>query len=435
MGSLVRPHYTTIDTKTGKRVKRRSTKWYVQIKNAQGKWVRESAYVDKELSRKKLIRRETEVAEEIELGPYVLAARKPLTLVDEDPAKQGHAEDFRDDMRNRGLKITHWRTTYNRLIWVLEKGEIKAFSDLVPANVNKALAKLVGSGKSVGSRNGYLTAVKSFGSWLKENSRVRENPFSSLSKDSTEGFETFVRRPLTEQEFSALFQYVEHAPPFDDISGLDRAALYATAAYTGFRRTELSTVLPESFTLDAEPRLTVVAGKSKRKKKEIIPLHESVAAYLAKWLKGRPKGVPLWPIGDKRTAEMIRADLLAIGIEAYVPGLPGDPPTVIDFHSLRGTFISRLASAGVAPKLAQELARHSSVDLTMNVYAKMTTDQRIAAVAILPSLAQGLAQPLHKTRPHDAVLGRKSPQEQSAKSNGQQGSKGRQKPKKKARDS
>lgn len=42
---------------------------------------------------------------------------------------------------------------------------------------------------------------------------------------------------------------------------------------------------------------------------------------------------------------------------------------VTDFHSLRHTFISNLVNAGVAPKDAKELARHSTITLTMDRYA------------------------------------------------------------------
>jgi site-specific recombinase XerD len=47
---------------------------------------------------------------------------------------------------------------------------------------------------------------------------------------------------------------------------------------------------------------------------------------------------------------------------------------VVDFHALRHTFISNLARAGVHPRNAQALARHSTIDLTMNVYTHVAMD-------------------------------------------------------------
>jgi hypothetical protein len=43
-----------------------------------------------------------------------------------------------------------------------------------------------------------------------------------------------------------------------------------------------------------------------------------------------------------------------------------DADHVADFHALRHTYISNLASAGVHPKIAQALARHSTITLTMD---------------------------------------------------------------------
>ncbi|MBU4273250.1 MAG: tyrosine-type recombinase/integrase, partial [Planctomycetes bacterium] len=49
----------------------------------------------------------------------------------------------------------------------------------------------------------------------------------------------------------------------------------------------------------------------------------------------------------------------------------------VDVHSLRHTFGTLLSVAGVAPRTAQAAMRHSSIDLTMNVY----TDPKLLDVA------------------------------------------------------
>ena len=54
-------------------------------------------------------------------------------------------------------------------------------------------------------------------------------------------------------------------------------------------------------------------------------------------------------------------------------GLDGedDQGRVLDLHSLRVTFISRLSAAGVHPRTTQALARHAKIDLTMRVYTDL----------------------------------------------------------------
>jgi integrase len=70
--------------------------------------------------------------------------------------------------------------------------------------------------------------------------------------------------------------------------------LYFVAAYTGLRASELASLSPSSFDLTATPpTLTVKAGYSKHKRKDVLPLHPELVRQLATWLKGRD-GL-LWP--------------------------------------------------------------------------------------------------------------------------------------------
>ena len=57
-----------------------------------------------------------------------------------------------------------------------------------------------------------------------------------------------------------------------------------------------------------------------------------------------------------------------------------------DFHSLRHTFITHLVGSGVHPKLAKELARHSTITLTMDRYAHVGLLDMNTALESLPGL-------------------------------------------------
>ena len=65
----------------------------------------------------------------------------------------------------------------------------------------------------------------------------------------------------------------------------------------------------------------------------------------------------------------------------------------MDIHSLRVTFNTWLANAGVHPRIAQELMRHEDIDITMNVYTDAGLFDLSAAVEALPPLHH----PLHRT--------------------------------------
>ena len=56
-----------------------------------------------------------------------------------------------------------------------------------------------------------------------------------------------------------------------------------------------------------------------------------------------------------------------------------------EFHANRHTFITNLCRAGVAPKVAQSLARHSTITLTMDVYSHTDSGERADTVRSLPA--------------------------------------------------
>jgi len=58
----------------------------------------------------------------------------------------------------------------------------------------------------------------------------------------------------------------------------------------------------------------------------------------------------------------------------------------VDVHSLRHTFATLLSKAGVVPRMAQELMRHSDIRLTMNVYTHLQLVDTAGAVETLPTI-------------------------------------------------
>lgn len=76
---------------------------------------------------------------------------------------------------------------------------------------------------------------------------------------------------------------------------------------------------------------------------------------------------------------MIKADLNTAG----VPYKDAND-RYADFHALRHTFISNLARAGVHPRNAQVLARHSTIDLTMNVYTHIAMEDLVSDIEAMP---------------------------------------------------
>jgi integrase len=113
--------------------------------------------------------------------------------------------------------------------------------------------------------------------------------------------------------------------------------------------------------------------RAKNRKATRQPVPAGVAAELRPWLASKPAGRQLWP-GSwwRKAAEMLRLDLDTAGVPYKLAGPDG--PLFSDFHSFRHTYVTHLAAAGVHPKHAQELARHSDIRLTMERYTHAEAD-------------------------------------------------------------
>ena len=90
---------------------------------------------------------------------------------------------------------------------------------------------------------------------------------------------------------------------------------------------------------------------------------------------------------------MVRQDLEAAGIPYEAAA------GVFDFHALRHQFLSDLASSGVHPKVAQELARHSTITLTMDRYSQVLEKQKMDALESLPAVGKGTTKGTQTSAP------------------------------------
>ena len=117
-------------------------------------------------------------------------------------------------------------------------------------------------------------------------------------------------------------------------------------------------------------------------------LAEKLAQYRRQALKDGRAEVPMaLPAGTKLfhvpqdLVGIFDRDLVAAGIKKTdVDG------RTLDVHCLRHTFATLLAKAGVVPRMAQELMRHSDIRLTMNVYTHLQLVDTAGAVEALPSI-------------------------------------------------
>ncbi|HUS48406.1 MAG TPA: tyrosine-type recombinase/integrase, partial [Phycisphaerae bacterium] len=387
------PHetYTVPLNAKGTRIVYESAEWWVGFEDAAGDWQEAKGYTDRTASEALMV----QLVKKAERGQIGVA--DPMGDHRRRPIGE-HVAGFRKHLEDRDDTPEHVALTVQRVEAVIAGTGAGTVADLSAGRVAAYLAELrkVGLPKrpeskrkrkalSVASANHYTRAVRAFGRWLVADRRAPENPAEGLSLLKSEAKDRKRRRrALSAEELKRLVEAARKSGrSFRSLSGADRGILYTVAAYTGLRASELASLTPASLDLSDGPTVTCAAAYTKNGQEAVLPLRPDLAAALSAWVGDKAADVPLWPgtWAKKASAKMIRVDLEAAGIE-----YKDASDRYADFHSLRHTFLSSLARAGVHPKNAQELARHSRIDLTMGVYTHVCREDLAASVAALPDL-------------------------------------------------
>jgi integrase len=388
--SIRKKAYKRLNPKTGQMESVKCRNWTIRLRDADGVVRDFPGFRDKGAT----LQREAQLLKQIELEKS--GVRDPFKDHRSRPLKE-HLADFEKQLRNQERCDGHIRTTVNQVRKVFELSGAKIVKDVTASKVENALATLRQDGRSISSRNHYLTSAKSFFEWMVRDRRIDANPIKCLRKANVAVDRRRVRRALPMIELQTLIRTTLGEKSYETLSGTQRAVAYLFAAYTGLRRNEIGSLTRSSFKLQANPpQVLVKAAHSKHRKADVIVLPQHVAQIVGNYLEGCPAGQdePVLPIAGRRTSEMLARDLKAAGIDVGVA-----ETGIVDFHSLRVTFITRLAESGVLPKVTQELARHSDINLTMNTYTKIEVDARRSAVESLPKVQCEIPvaelQPLH----------------------------------------
>ena len=391
------------------KVKARSKVWSARYRDADGIVREVKLFRDKTASQQKLaeLRMKAEHGKAGLISCYDESARKPLNE---------HLADWLKALRARNRSDGHVTKLGNSVQRVVDACGWKRLKDLSSTAAEQYLAErresvvtdeMTEPGLSFAASNDYVAALKNFGNWLIKGRPKRwpENPFDGVGKLNADEDVRLERRPATLDEFKRLLVAASHGEPFRGLTGTDRVMLYLVASETGLRANELASLTVGSLDLDARiPAITVEAVSSKRRRRDVQPIRPELAARLRTWLPQRERtasslrlrdnaDVKLWPgTWSEKGAVMLRRDLDAAGVP-----FEDTAGRRLDFHSLRGTFATNLAMAGVSPKAAQELMRHSDINLPMRTYTQLSLNDVASDLSKLPSLPTGEPQTLRAT--------------------------------------
>ena len=283
---------------------------------------------------------------------------------------------------------SHLKERINKLRWWEERLHIKTLSDLIGIlpHVEIALRGLQEGGYN-GERNGvspktlknYAETMRTFCTWAKKRGYLDHNPLEDMVHFNGEAVSQ--KRVLNPKE---LLRVMAVAPDH-------RRLLYELALTTGLRAGELRALTLKCVDLNREV-LILDSAWTKNRKSGLQPIPRELAERLIEYGKsGNAKDLyqkhygrsdarvldipenPLLFVSTHPSRELEK-DLRAAGIPKNIPG-----EGKVDFHSLRACFVTNIIDSGANAKEAQELARHSNPNLTMNIYAK-TRKESLAAI-------------------------------------------------------
>lgn len=401
MANLYKKPIIVTDPKTGKKVKRKSKKWWGRYRDEFGMEKRVPLATDKTAAQTMLNER-VKKAEQRQAGIIDRFDEHRKRPIGE------HVADFEKHMTAKGNSPEQVKLVAVRCRRIIAACGATRYGDLSASRVQGFLADLCEKeNKSIQTSNHYLRAIKQFTRWLVKDRRAPDNALAHMAMQNVSTDRRHDRRPISTEELTAVLQAASKGPVVRQMLGADRAMLYAVAAYTGLRASELASLTRESFDLNLDnPTVTVAAAYSKRRRQDVLPLHESLVALIRPWLTAKPEGQSVWPgnwAKGKKAGAMLRADLKRARLAWIEEAAKDEDETnrrersnflaykdnegrYADFHALRHTFITNMVKSGVAPKAAQSLARHSTIDLTMNVYTSLTVHDQASALASLPAV-------------------------------------------------
>lgn len=272
--------------------------------------------------------------------------------------------EYADWMEGRATSAKRIKETRRVLAAWSKAVKADTLADVDAIRTESWLAAISRSGRSRSTRNTYTSMVCGFTRWATDNHRMFRNELSGVRKLNENVDQRQPSRAMTVAEFDAL---IAAAPP-------DRQLWYMLAGRMGLRWSEVRRLRWDQFDLDGK-WLALDAAGTKSQRADSLPVPDDLIAVL------RDRMGIGWMFTETVTLRTWKKDLVRAGLVKLVdPSLPestrynrsnlGCYQTygLIDRKSLRKTFGTHLAIAGVDLRITQRLMRHSDPKLTMKLY-------------------------------------------------------------------
>ena len=332
----------------GRPIYKESKRWSIEYTDAAGRKRTVPGYTDKVATKQRAADIERSVARQ----------REGIVDVDfehKDKPLSKHIVDWLADLERSGRSPAYRNKLASRVGRMQNELGWRGLASIRTDKVTSWLVRLSSDGLATRTVNHYLEAASAFCNWCVSQSRMERNPLLNVAKAPV--VEPRVRRrAATVKELSRLIA-----------SSPRRALVYVVATLTGLRRNEMKLLQWGDVVLEHDrPHIALRAETTKSRRADTVALNAEVAERL-RCAKPPGAGTADRVFSSIPKSETFRRDLERAGIPVVLDGKK------LDFHALRVTHGTLLATSGATIREAMEQMRHTDVRLTTKVY----TDPRL----------------------------------------------------------
>ena len=265
----------------------------------------------------------------------------------------------------------------------LGKRERLSIAAIGPADLRQWRSSLEKKGLSAATVNGSLRIISSAFERARRLGYIQANP--CLGLESLKDEEKGEKDCFTTEQIKALLQ---------EAKGTDWEGAILAGINTGLRRGDLTNLTWDLIDTANKDTWFLSVKTSKRGKYVFLPVHPD----LREWLESRTRGVGKAPVfpdlfgksgsGKSGISMQFKRLMERAGVRGRVLRTgkgKGRTTTSLTLHSMRDTFISRLANAGVAEDVRMKLVAHQTKAIHRG-YTHLDIDTFKSAVFSIQSL-------------------------------------------------
>lgn len=281
-------------------------------------------------------------------------------------------DDFQTYLQNRGYTSRTQNEYVREVITFLDYVKVPATS-VTKVDIMRFQKVMRDRGAGDGAINRMISSIRCFYKALLEFEKIPGNPAITVPKSKVEKNKSPVF--LNEEELTDFLEYV------DGRHKLRNLAICLVMAYAGLRVSEVHSINLEHFQTGEQPSLHFMG---KGRKWRSVPLHDSVAVVLQKYLQERvqPKDGDSSALFISQEGRRIGRRTIQSIIDRTSSLIKQDRPTLkekkISSHKLRHTFATQHFRSGTDLRTLQELLGHSDISTTQ-IYTHVDNEQLVAA--------------------------------------------------------